>query len=69
MEATGWPPAAIYRDVYYLPLKRLVDGDYRLHVGWYEAETGTRLSLADGSDSQRLLDFTLAQGAISIERK
>ncbi len=68
LDARSWPVDDVYRDVYYLPAEDLVDGEYRIHIGWYEAETAIRLTLADGSDSYRLFDFSLAQGAISFKR-
>ena len=67
LDARRWPVANIYRDVYYLPTERLVAGEYSIHVGWYEAESGVRLSLADGSDSFQLIDFSLNQQAITLK--
>ena len=66
LDARRWPVDDVYRDVYYLPTAALVDGEYSIHVGWYEAESASRLELPDGSDSYRLLDFRLAQRAVAF---
>lgn len=46
-----WRTGRAYREVYYLPTDNLIDGDYSIHVGWYEPSSGTRLLLQDGNDT------------------
>ena len=53
-----WSPGESIVDHRAVPA--LPPGHYRLLVGWYRAEDGTRLSLADGSDD------SLALGTIAI---
>jgi hypothetical protein len=46
-----WALAAIYRDVYTLPLQNVPPGEYDLRIGLYAPATGQRLRLANGDDS------------------
>ncbi len=49
---TGWAPGEIIEDPYALLVKPEVPpGDYRIRIGWYDATTGERHYLADGSDA------------------
>jgi hypothetical protein len=51
----AWKPGTLYRDPYHLlenPATNLVPGTYTIQVGFYDPDTGTRLSVrgADGAD-------------------
>ncbi len=50
LSTTDWLPRDVYRDVYTLPVSSVPAGDYRLVIGFYDPETGERLSV-NGSDS------------------
>jgi hypothetical protein len=47
----GWAPGEVIADGYgFLISEEIPPGEYRLRVGWYDARTGDRVRLADGSD-------------------
>lgn len=48
IDTTSWGAAAIYRDVYTLPLDGIPAGDYALVAGFYDPETNRRLAVGDG---------------------
>lgn len=54
-----WALAAIYRDVYTLPLQNVPPGEYDLRIGLYEPATGQRLRLANGDDSYLIQTISL----------
>lgn len=54
-----WTPAAIYRDVYTLPLAGVIAGDYRINVGWYDPDTLQRVLINDRTDSYAVAHITL----------
>ncbi len=48
---TGWAPGEVIGDPYRLFVGMGVPpGEYRVRVGWYDARTGERVRLVDGSD-------------------
>lgn len=47
----SWEIGQTYRDVYILPLAEVISGEYSIQVGFYDAETGDRLTLEDGTDN------------------
>jgi hypothetical protein len=48
---TGWAPGEVIGDPYRLFVGAGVPpGEYRVRIGWYDARTGERVRLADGSD-------------------
>jgi hypothetical protein len=55
---TDWPPGDIYRDVYALPVSSVPAGDYELEIGFYDPETGERLSV-NGGDSYTIQSLQL----------
>lgn len=59
ISTTDWSLAAIYRDVYSVPLSSVPAGDYTLRVGWYNPDTNERLPLPTGEDSYPLQTVTL----------
>lgn len=54
-----WALAAIYRDVYTLPLQNVPPGEYDLRIGLYAPATGQRLRLANGDDSYLIQTISL----------
>lgn len=54
-----WTPAAIYRDIYTLPLAGVISGDYRINVGWYDPDTLQRVLTNDRTDSYAVAHITL----------
>ena len=56
-DSTSWQIGAVMRDVYYLPARKLQSGDYQIAIGWYDAATGQRLTMADGDDALVLESF------------
>ena len=67
LDSMGWNAGRAYRDVYYLPTDGLADGEYQISVGWYDAASGARLSLAGGGDSYTLDSVQIA-AATGTER-
>ena len=57
LDTTDWSLGEAYRDVVYLPAAGLPAGEYQLHVGWYDEETGARLLTKAGEDSFMLKAF------------
>ena len=51
LDSTSWELDTVYRDVYYLPIESLENGDYQILVGWYNSETNTRLDTSENTDS------------------
>ncbi len=48
---SGWAPAEVISDGYGILIpEEIAPGEYRLRVGWYQAASGERVRLADGSD-------------------
>ncbi len=59
LDSTTWEDAGVFREIYYLPASTMVAGAYELRTGWYDPDSGQRLSLADGADSFPLCSFEL----------
>jgi hypothetical protein len=59
ISTTDWKLAAIYRDVYNLPVASVPVGVYQLVLGFYDPQSGERFRLADGSDSFLLRTINL----------
>lgn len=57
IDSRSWAPAAVFRDVYYLPAETLQDGSYELRLGWYDPISGERLLTDAASDSFLLQGF------------
>ncbi len=57
LDSRSWRLGVVFRDVYYLPARELAAGDYALRVGWYEPESGARLTLEAGGDALLLERF------------
>jgi len=57
IDSRSWVPAAVFRDVYYLPAETLPAGSYELRLGWYDPLSGHRLLTDAGSDSFLLQRF------------
>lgn len=45
LNALDWPLNTVYRDVYNLPLVDIAAGEYQVTVGWYNPDTGVRLTV------------------------
>ncbi|MBN8635799.1 MAG: glycosyltransferase family 39 protein [Anaerolineae bacterium] len=58
LNALDWPLNAVYRDVYTLPLTDVVTGEYQIAIGWYNPDTGARLT-TDQADHVALETLTL----------
>ncbi|MBK8032361.1 MAG: glycosyltransferase family 39 protein [Chloroflexi bacterium] len=58
LNALDWPLNAVYRDVYTLPLTDVVTGEYQIAIGWYNPDTGVRLT-TDQADHVALETLTL----------
>lgn len=55
-----WEAGIIYRDIFYLPLSGVTPGEYQVHAGLYNPESGERLITQDGTDHAILVpEFTL----------
>ena len=59
LDSASWPINDVYRDVYYLPGENLAAGEYQIHIGWYDPETGKRLSIGDDNDSYDTISFNI----------
>lgn len=59
ISTTDWAQAAIYRDIYVLPVKTVPAGEYDLRVGFYDPMTGERVRLASGQDSYSIQTINL----------
>ncbi|NWG15100.1 MAG: glycosyltransferase family 39 protein [Chloroflexi bacterium] len=59
VSTTEWTLAAIYRDIYMLPLHNVPPGVYDVRIGLYEPVTGQRLKLTNGDDSYLIQTITL----------
>ncbi len=47
----GWSPGEVIADSYSLFIDPVVaPGEYQIRIGWYDAQSGQRVMLADGSD-------------------
>ncbi len=54
-----WMPAAIYRDVYVLPLQAVAPGNYQINVGWYDPATLQRVLTDEQRDSYTIARLQL----------
>ena len=54
LDSTRWQRGEVFREIYYLPVAAIAEGSYKLHIGWYQPETDSRLLLDDGADSHFL---------------
>lgn len=54
-----WMPAAIYRDVYVLPLQAVAPGNYQINVGWYDSATLQRVLTDEQRDSYTIARLQL----------
>ncbi|RME69605.1 MAG: hypothetical protein D6784_18125, partial [Chloroflexi bacterium] len=59
-----WSPGEMVVDTFTLPLPEdgLPPGEYRLITGFYQFETGVRLTLSSGADFAELARFTVPGG-------
>jgi 4-amino-4-deoxy-L-arabinose transferase-like glycosyltransferase len=58
LNTTNWLLRDVYRDVYTLPVSSVPAGSYRLVIGFYDPDTGERLSV-NGSDSYTIQSLQL----------
>jgi 4-amino-4-deoxy-L-arabinose transferase-like glycosyltransferase len=58
ISTTNWSPSEVYRDIFKLDLAGVPAGEYDLLAGWYDPETGQRISV-NGTDSYRIGSITL----------
>lgn len=67
LSTTSWVPGEPIRDIYHIPLRNVPDGEYRLTVGWYDAETGQRImETSAGEDHSLLAHLMIADNSIEI---
>ncbi len=59
-DTSTWVLGQLYRDAYSLPLEAVPPGEYALYVGFYDPETGDRLTIDGSSDDEWLI------GAVTI---
>jgi hypothetical protein len=62
LDTRWWRTGMVYRDVYYLPVDKLDDGDYQLSVGWYNPVDGERLLQRDGKSAYVLETISFGAG-------
>jgi hypothetical protein len=60
LSTTDWLPTEVYRDVYTIPVSAVPAGPYYLEIGFYNPDTGVRLSV-NGGDSYTLQSIELPQ--------
>ncbi|MDY0019798.1 MAG: hypothetical protein RBT47_07345, partial [Anaerolineae bacterium] len=63
-----WTPGEVVSETVTLDLRNLPAGTYRPAVGWYDGETGTRLTAVDGSGTPAPDDRIFLQDLV-LERK
>jgi hypothetical protein len=63
-----WTPGEVVSETVTLELRNLPAGTYRPAVGWYDGETGTRLTAVDGSGTPAPDDRVFLQDLV-LERK
>jgi len=54
VDSRFWEKGSLLRDVYQLPLHQVPQGDYVLHIGLYDPESGERIATNSGQDSVRV---------------
>jgi uncharacterized membrane protein len=60
LPTTLWEPGVPRLDRHVVPLPaELASGRYSLHIGWYDPQTGERLTLSSGEDALHLAEITI----------
>jgi hypothetical protein len=64
-----WQPGEIVRDTISLPIKQIAPGEYQIWLGWYEADSGERLTVCPmgGCDGQTAETFKLDTIQVTAE--
>lgn len=58
LDSASWVSDEVYRDVYYLSVDDLPEGDYQLFAGWYDPQTNTRVNTVNGDDAYMIGEIT-----------
>ena len=60
LSAADWQIGSVFRAAHYLPARSLESGEYRVEVGWYDPETGKRLTTGDSTETYQVSELHIS---------